>query len=197
LKHFRNSWLTIVLLTLIGVAMIATDSRAFGSSSKSPEEKAADSVKVAIETYNVGVKHMDKGKAYDSQADSLFAFNYRATKAAKAENEYRKAAEDFEKAAALQPTMVEALNNLGFCRRKLNLLPESLSAYDAALAIDSLYAPAREYRGELFLAMGDLVRARAELDVLKRLNPGYADTLSRSIDFFLLRKFEDQMKKNP
>ena len=184
-----------MLLALAGVMLMVADSRALSSSEKSPEEEAADSVRQATEKYNAGVKHMEKGKAYDAQADSLFAFNYRATKTAKAENEYRKAVKDFEKAASLQPKMVEAFNNLGFCRRKLNLLKESLEAYDAALAIDSLYALAHEYRGELFLAMGDLNRARAELDVLKRLNPAYADTLSMSIEHFQLQQFDNEMKK--
>jgi tetratricopeptide (TPR) repeat protein len=178
------------------VAVTACGSFASGSKKETPSRTAGDNVRQATEKYNSGVKHMDKAKEYDAKADSLFAFNYRATPVAKAGNEYKQAVDDFNAAVDLNPKMVEAFNNLGFCLRKLDKLPESLNAYDKALALDSLYPKAREYRGELFLAMGKLDRANSDLDLLKRIKSPYADTLARSIKIFELSQFTSGGKKD-
>ena len=177
-----------ILSILILIPIMVTDSLAFGSKEKSPEEQAAENTRQATEKYNNGVKHMDKAKQYDRQGDSLFAFNYRATSEDKARKEYDKAVKDFQKATSLDTTMVEAFNNLGYCLRKLGELEESLEAYNNALAIDSLYPLAREYRGELFLALSEIEKARHDLSILKQIDSPYADTLSRSIDFFVLNQ---------
>ncbi|MEW5797149.1 MAG: tetratricopeptide repeat protein [Candidatus Zixiibacteriota bacterium] len=191
----KYAWFITAFIMISGIATLAAESGAIESPPKTPEERAADSAQQALEKYNNGVKHMDKARSYDAQSDSLFAFNYRATSTAKAEKEYDKAVKDFRRAVELRPNMIEAHNNLGYCLRKLNKLDESMKAYAAALAIDSLYAPAREYRGELFLAMGDLNRANAELVFLRRVDSPYADTLALSIDLFHLQQVAKGMKR--
>jgi tetratricopeptide (TPR) repeat protein len=185
----------LLVLAMMLIPAMSTQSFASGSDEKSPEEKAAENVRKATEKYNNGVKHMKKARLYDEQGDSLFAFNYRATSEDKAKKEYVKAVDDFEDAASLDPTMIAAYNNLGFCLRKLDKLDESLAAYDRVLAIDSLYPLAREYRGELFLAMDKPDSAQAELAVLRSIESPYADTLSLSIKLYQLNRVADQMKK--
>lgn len=182
------------LLTIISIfTLVAGSVLAFGSSEKSPEEKAAETKQQAIEKYNNGVKHMDKAREIAVKGDSAYAYNYRATSDAKAAKEYNKAIKDFREALMHDPKMIEAHNNLAYCYRKVGKFQESLAAYDAALGIDSTYALAREYRGELYLAMDDLDKALAEQAFLKKIESPYADTLSASINFYRLQQVEKKM----
>ncbi len=150
---------------------------AFGSKEKSPEEQAAENEKKATESYNDGVKHMDKAKAIVSKGDSTYAFNYRATSDAKAKKEYDKSVKNFNEAVELKPNFAEAFNNLGYCYRKLDNLPQSLNAYHKALEIQPEFPQAREYLGETFLAMDSLHLAQGQLQLLQELKSPYADTL--------------------
>ncbi|WP_334146735.1 tetratricopeptide repeat protein [Hyphomicrobium sp.] len=61
-----------------------------------------------------------------------------------------------------------ALNAMGYATRKLGDVDGALPYYARALAIKPDYVQAREYLGEAFLAKGDVVRARAELDEIER-----------------------------
>lgn len=171
-----------VVLMLALVMLIPSRAFSFGSKNKTPEANATDVVRQATDKYNDGVKHMDMGKAQESKWGSATAWDYMPTKVAKAQNEFRKAVTDFQAATTLRPNMIEAFNNLGFCLRKLDRLQESLQAYDKALAIDSLYAPAREYRGELYLAMGNANGANGDLQTLERIKSPLAQTLTKSIE---------------
>ena len=171
---------TVLLLAL--VMLIPSHAFPFGSKNKTPDAKASDVVRKATDKYNNGVKHMDMGKADESKWGSATGWSYAPTKVTKAQGEYRKAVTDFQAASTLRPTMIEAFNNLGFCLRKLDKLQESLQAYDKALAIDSLYAPAREYRGELYLAMGNTDGANGDLQALERIKSPLAKELTKSIE---------------
>ena len=184
------------LLTILALAALASGVAASGSKSKTPEEKAAEKDKVAVRKYNDGVEHMQKAREIGMKGDSAFAFNYRATADAKAKKEFEKAVGDFHKAIDLKPNMIEAHNNLGYCFRKLGMLDESLAAYDAALAIDSTYPQAHEYRGETFLALGKLDRAEAERAFLASVKSPYADTLGMAIDMYKLKEVGKRMQKS-
>lgn len=187
-RLFRIANITVLLM------FFAVSVFAFGAKEKSPEEQATENQKKATEEYNKGVKHMDKAKEVAVKGDSAFAYNYRATADAKAKKELEKAAERFTKAAKIDPKMKEAYNNLGYTYRKLGKLPESIIAYDNALAIDSLFAQAREYRGETFLAMGQLDKAKDEYKALRKMESPLADTLMKSIELFKLQQVSGQME---
>jgi len=185
----------ISVLTLMLVLVAVNNISAIGSKEKTPEEKAAKAEQQATEKYNNGVKHMEKARLIAEKGDSAFAYNYRATSDAKAGKEYKKAIKDFRDALKHNPTMIEAHNNLGYCYRKVGEFEMSLAAYGAALALDSSYALAREYRGELYLAMDDLEKALAEQAFLQKIESSYADTLSASIEFYRLQQIEAKMKE--
>ncbi len=125
----------------------------FGSGEKTPEEEASELIKKATKEYNKGVKHMDKARKQAQKGDSTYAFNYRATTAAKTKNEYKKAVKRFNKAIKHKAEFPEAFNNLGYCYRKLGKLEESLEAYSKALKLNPDFAQAIEYLGETFLAL--------------------------------------------
>jgi tetratricopeptide (TPR) repeat protein len=63
----------------------------------------------------------------------------------------------------------DVLNYMGFTSRKLGRLDTSLSYYRQALAIDPNHLGANEYLGELYIQMGDIPRARAQLARLDQL----------------------------
>ncbi|MGY5449932.1 tetratricopeptide repeat protein [Agarivorans sp. MS3-6] len=63
----------------------------------------------------------------------------------------------------------DAWNLLGFSQRKQAHYPEALYAYQQALAIDPSHLGALEYLGELYLNLGQVVRAQENLERLKLL----------------------------
>ena len=83
---------------------------------------------------------------------------------------------------------------MGYCLRKLDRLDESLAAYGRALDLDSTYAQAHEYLGELYLAMDQSEKAEQELAVLVSLKSPYADTLRQSIDVYRIKLIQKKME---
>ena len=188
-----------VLIAITAILTIHSTTFAFGSKEKTPEEQAAEKDKKATESYNEGVKHMDKAKAIAGKGDSTYAFNYRATSDAKAQKEYEKAAKSFTTAVELKPNFPESWNNLGFTYRKLNKLAQSLEAYQKALELKPGFPEAHEYLGETYLALDSLHLAQGQLQMLQELKSPYADTLLKSIEIYKLSKVNDKLngsKKN-
>jgi tetratricopeptide (TPR) repeat protein len=178
----------LIGLAFLWCALTTADVRAIGSGEKHPDKEAADNLKKATAEYNKGVKHLEKAQAILAKGDSAYAFNYRATSDAKASKELQKAMERFAAAVSLDKRLKEAWNNLGYCHRKLGSLEESIRCYNEAIALDSNYVQAREYRGETYLALGNFDNAMQELYFLKRVKSPYADTLAASIEFYNLER---------
>ena len=68
-----------------------------------------------------------------------------------------------------RPDNADAWNLTGFAARKLGDYTASETAYDKALAIDPAHKGALEYKGELYLTLGNLAGAEA---LLARLSKG-------------------------
>lgn len=185
----------LLFVLIIGLT-VTSNLLAIGSSSKSPEEKAAEESKKALKEYNDGVKHMDKANQILIVGDSAFAYNYRATSDAKAQKEYNEAVKNFKAAIDLKPDMKEAYNNLGYCYRKLGDLDNSLKAYINALRLDPDFAQAREYLGKTFLALKNLDKANEQLKYLTELKSPYADTLLQSIKMYELIEISEKINNN-
>ncbi|RME31959.1 MAG: tetratricopeptide repeat protein [Candidatus Zixiibacteriota bacterium] len=194
MRKTKLFFLASALTVLVVIAVWPGQAAAFGSKEKSPQERLADNKRQAVKQYNDGVKHMKKARRKAEAADSLFAYNYRATSDAKAREEYRKAVKNFTRAIEYDSTLAEAFNNLGYCYRKLGDLKKSLEAYSQAIALKSDFAQAYEYRGEAYLAMGDLAKATRDHDTLKRLKSPYADTLARAIELFRLTEIKNRLQ---
>ena len=184
-KRLRFVVAFLLLFTLANTAL--------GSGEKTPEE-ATELIKKATKEYNRGVKHMDKARKQAQKGDSTYAFNYRATTAAKTKNEYEKAVKRFNRAIKHKAEFPEAFNNLGYCYRKLGKLEESLEAYSKALKLNPDFPQAIEYLGETFLALDSLGRANEQLTKLKSLKSSYADTLSKSIGLYRLAQLKIKLE---
>lgn len=67
------------------------------------------------------------------------------------------------KVVAKDPGNADAWNYIGYADRQLGKFPESLSAYENALAIKPNHVGANEYLGELYVQTGETEKARAQL----------------------------------
>lgn len=74
-----------------------------------------------------------------------------------------------EAAAAESPDNADIFNLIGYAARKNNDLEKSGVNYEKALALNPKHKGALEYQGELFLALGQLDKAEANLKKLSKL----------------------------
>ena len=67
------------------------------------------------------------------------------------------------------PGNADGFNMLGYSHRKLGQRDYAMIYYAEALRLDPKHLGALEYQGELFVELGDLGRAQANLDLLAKL----------------------------
>tara|TARA_B100000795_G_scaffold256156_1_gene228359 strand:+ start:545 stop:2368 length:1824 start_codon:yes stop_codon:yes gene_type:complete len=82
--------------------------------------------------------------------DSFLLFNIIGA-CYKANNNLKKAAENFEKAIALKPEFSEAFYNLGVAQRELGQINASIISYEKAITIKPAYPDAHNNLGNIFL----------------------------------------------
>ena len=90
-----------------------------------------------------------------------------AVKAVKVED-YTKAIDLLQTVLDEDPEYANAWNYMGFSLRHLKRYDEALAAYGKALKIKPRHRGALEYLGELYLQIGDLEQARAQLKILDK-----------------------------
>lgn len=83
---------------------------------------------------------------------------------------YQEAIVDLEKLTA-SVKHADLYNLLGFANRKLKRYDDAAKWYKEALYYAPDHRPALEYQGELFIALGDLDAAKANLDLLTLFCP--------------------------
>lgn len=95
------------------------------------------------------------------------------------ERRFAQAQARFEAALALDETLAEAHNNLGFSLRRQGAanFARALRHYNRALELDPRLAQALMYRGVLFTQMGDTEAAMADYQRLLTLDEGLAGRL--------------------
>jgi tetratricopeptide (TPR) repeat protein len=96
---------------------------------------------------------------------------------------YAEAQRLFEQALAQDDGIAEAHNNLAFSLRMQSRdnFARSLEHYGRALALNPRLAQAYMYRGVLYSQMGDVKRAREDLERLNGLDKGLAAKLENAI----------------
>ena len=91
--------------------------------------------------------------------------------------QYDAAIEELRTASAVLGPHPDVLTYIGFANRKKGEKDTAFAYYNAALAIAPDHLSANEYLGEYYVELGDLDRARAQLDKLNALCPfGCAQT---------------------
>ena len=101
--------------------------------------------------------------------------------------DYRAALVHLETEVAANPKNADAWNLTGFAARKLGDYDRSETAYDTALTINPKHAGALEYKGELYLTLGNLEGAQTMLARLKDIcafNCNEVKALNKAINLY-------------
>jgi tetratricopeptide (TPR) repeat protein len=147
-------------------------------SSRSPES-------VARRHYQAGLRAKAKAWKLEEKAAKEEDEKDREKLVAKAQKAYESAIRSQTAAVKAFPSHYEAQNELGYALRRTGKFAEAIAAYDRALEIDSAYFPAIEYRGEAYLGVGELEKAKASYMVLFRNERKLADQLMTAMDTWL------------
>jgi tetratricopeptide (TPR) repeat protein len=166
------------LLALAAALCITGVASAFGTSPKKSQSKAPAGDSAAV--------------AARAQAESLYKEGWKISEQAKkdeksgradmATKQFCKARKKYETAVALDSTYHEAWNMVGYCARHCGDYSASMNAYMRCLALAPDYEEAHEYLGELYIRLGDMDRARAELAWLEDRKSHEADELREAIE---------------
>ena len=146
--------------------------------------------------------HINLAYAADTSGDSgEQKQNYEYTKTdSKTFNLAKKeiAAKNFPRAIELleeelqsSPSNADVWNLIGFSERNIENFEKSMKAYNKALSLEPNHKGALEYKGELYLKLGDLKNAQKLLEKLNNMcnfNCKERDALKKSINQFKLNK---------
>jgi tetratricopeptide (TPR) repeat protein len=86
--------------------------------------------------------------------------------------EYQKAIDTLQQVIAREPRNVDALNYLAYSHRELGRHDSALAYYQQAMAINPNHRGLNEYLGQLYIRMGRIAEARAQLERLEKLCGG-------------------------
>jgi tetratricopeptide (TPR) repeat protein len=120
----------------------------------------------AIQAYNTGVAHRDRGKRHEQDAEKHAGAD-RQKYEARARTEFESALKEFRRAADMSPDLFQAYNGMGYALRKTGDYAAALEMYDKAIEMaPGLYTEAIEYRGEAYLGLNRIEDAKkAYLDL--------------------------------
>ena len=175
---------------LIGLILLTGSIAAFGAGSgpmdgggmggapsvqRSPQQLAARS-------YNAGLNHKKRAAQYEEKAAQAKNDSERAKLLAKAKSQYEDSIDDYKKAIGYDNRSYQAFNELGYALRKTGDYRTAVKSYDAALSLKGDFAPAIEYRGEAYLALGELDAAKEAYMTLFRTDQDQAATLLNAME---------------
>ena len=141
---------------------------------KTPTERAIDS-------YNAGVKILDKAWKYQKRAATENDPKKAGKLIRKADKQFPKAAKKFRSAIKYEPRLYQAHGSLGYALKQTGDFAGAMAAYEQCLKLRPNYTPAIEYRAEAHLALGETEKAREAYMQLAKIDPSKADELEQAI----------------
>ncbi len=105
----------------------------------------------------------------DDSSESESAPSYANAKAMIDANDFANALPLLDEITKAEPQNADAWNLRGFANRKLGNMDEAALSYAAALKINPGHLGALEYQGEMFLELGEIDKAKVNLDFLQGL----------------------------
>jgi tetratricopeptide (TPR) repeat protein len=142
MKYFHRELNSIILSNLIFIILLISNLPLILHAVESPDE--GDYIQHRSRNYQQAISYIKKSD-YNS-AESLL-----------------------KKELETNPKDADTYNYMGYALRKMNDLKHSAIYYARALEIDPEHLGALEYQGELFLILGNLERATANLQQLEKL----------------------------
>ncbi len=94
---------------------------------------------------------------------------------------FGKALEQCKEAVELDSTYYQAWNLIAYTSRKTGKVDDAFAAYAKCLALNPDFEIAHEYRGEAYLQIGNLPKAKEELSWLKAKGSEYRTELAEAI----------------
>jgi tetratricopeptide (TPR) repeat protein len=187
----------LLLAALVGTYQVAA--RASSSSmpaSAGPAARTLTPEERAVESYNSGIAHRDKGLKSEQKAAAAPDAD-RAKDQQKALDEYQKALKDFSRASELNPQLFQAYNGMGFAYRKAGDFAKALEMYDKALQMAPGFPDAIEYRAEAFLALNRMEDAKQAYLALFASDRHQADILMTAMTDWIARRRADAAGVDP
>ncbi len=137
-------WMLAIAVAALALAIVTGQANAAGSGSGGSDDSSSSYSSTAMS------KSMRKAAALINTEDYTGALSYLETE------------------IAADPDNADAWNLTGFASRKLGDYTRSEAAYDRALAINPKHKGALEYKGELYLTLGNLEGAEQMLARLSK-----------------------------
>jgi hypothetical protein len=195
----RIDHLAITLLVSIGIALLPHAAGAMpggggggggGGSMAAPQRQQTPEQRAA-KSYEKGERARDRALAYEEKAresDEKGFLGLGARPSEKAEKQWRKSADAFQKAARTSPGRYsKAYADVCVAYRELGELEESLAAADRALKTVYEYPPAIACRAETLLELGRLAEAKKAWESLNSRDRQLAGELLQRMEAWLDR----------
>lgn len=139
--HSKLAGALALALTLLAAPALAIDSGADDTTTAAPAPMAR---KPAVPTLATARKEIDA-------------------------NNWSKALADLKLIAAANPSSADTYNLMGFTYRNMGNYDRAGQAYAKALKLNPKHTGALEYQGVLFIKLGEVDKARANLDKIKSI----------------------------
>jgi tetratricopeptide (TPR) repeat protein len=192
--HMRGSTALVVVaaLSLSGLAA-ASGTRGLPQNTAPPLTPEQE----AVEYFNDGVSHRDKADKLEKEALAEKDPAKQAKLLEKSKSQHEASIKKYQKAVAKDPKLFQAWGSLGYAYRKTGNYPTALEAYDKALALQSNYTPAIEYRAEAYLGLNRLGEVKAAYMMLFNADRARADELAAAMQKWVERRRSDAAGVDP
>lgn len=186
---------------LLAGAFACYQAIALASGSSLPSAGTASAVMTpeerAIEAYNSGIEHKDKGRKFEEQAAGKQG-NEAEKLLAKARGEFEKSLKDFKNAAQNSPKLFQAYNGMGYAYRKTGDFTTALAMYDKAIEMaPGFYSEAVEYRAEAYLSLNRIDDAKKAYMDLFAADRKQADILMGVMKDWIAKRQADAAGVDP
>ena len=146
-----------------------------------PEQAAASH-------YRSGLRYKNRALKQEAKAGEASMPEQRDKLLAKAAKSYARAMEKQLEAVKADPSHHEAANELGYALRRMGRYQQAIEWYDHALDLKPGFLEAIEYRGEAYLAIGNIDGAKAAYMELFRSDRELAGQLLGAMEAWLDRQ---------
>jgi tetratricopeptide (TPR) repeat protein len=169
----------LILLACFATPAVNAAGTPGASAEEVPEGQTAGDT--ASAHYQRGLSAKERALAREAAAARADDPADRTAQLAAADAAFEEAVIYFGKALKLELDHYEAANELGYSLRKTGDYRKALGAYNFALTIKPDFYPAVEYRGEAYLALGMIERAKEAYLTLFRNEPQLAAQLLQAM----------------
>lgn len=176
--------LAMMLMALVPAVMAAGSGGGGGSAAtartvvQTPEQAAASH-------YKSGLRYKSRAWKQEEKAARARTPEQRDKLLAKAARNFQRAVEQQTQALDANGQHYEAANELGYALRKLGNYQQAIEWYDRALTLQPGFLEAVEYRGEAYLATGNLEAAKGAYMELFRADRALAGQLLTAMEAWL------------